>query len=102
MIFYLAVEFIPSGTFEGPCDPTEISSWSLTVSTFAAAGKGLSGQVTGTSFWGEGEIGATAGIAGGAGAGISGMLTHSWYLGKGTVLPEKYQKIYRDILKTFH
>lgn len=69
------------------------------MSGFAAAGKGLSGQITGTSFWGKGEIGATAGFAAGAGAGISGMVTHSWYMGQGNVLPGKNKVIYQKILK---
>ncbi|MBI4823337.1 MAG: RHS repeat-associated core domain-containing protein, partial [Nitrospirae bacterium] len=93
---------LEAGTLEGPCDPTEISPWTLTVSGFAAAGKGYSFQATGTSFWGKGEYGGTVGVAGGAGVGVSGMLTHSWYIGKGTVLPKKYQKIYLDLLKTIH
>ena len=73
------------GIFEGPTDPTKISPWSLTVSGFAAAGKGMSGQYTGTSFWGQGESGATGGVAGGAGAGVAGMVTYSWYQGSGTL-----------------
>ena len=86
---------------EGPDDPTQISNWSLTVSAFAAAGKGISGQYTGTSFWGKGEAGETVGFAGGAGAGMAGMLTYSYYPGKGNILPPKYRDLYlkyRDIL----
>jgi RHS repeat-associated protein len=88
---------LEAGTFEGPCDPTKISSWSLAASGFTAAGIGLSGQITGTSFWGQGEGGATVGIAGGWGAGISGMVTYSGFLQKGNVnvLPEKIYKTYQ-------
>jgi len=89
---------IEGGTFEGPDDPCQMSNFSLTVSGFLAAGKGASGQITGTSFWGNGEGGATVGVAGGLGAGVSGMLTYSYYVGQGNVLPEKYQKIYQKIL----
>ena len=92
---------IEAGLYEAPIDPTQMSSCSLTVSGFAAAGKGYSGQFTGTSFWGEGEGGSSAGFAGGLGAGVSGMFTYSYYLGKGNVLPEKYRTLYEKIYKEF-
>jgi RHS repeat-associated protein len=90
---------VEAGLFQGPSDPIKISPFTLTVSGFAAWGKGYSGQVTGTSFWGSGEGGSSIGLAGGKGASIAGMLTYSWYVGKGEVLPEKYMSIYQNTLK---
>ena len=88
---------LEGGLFDGPCEPTQMSNWSLTVSAFAAAGGGVSGQITGTSFWGESEAGTSLGAAGGAGAGFSGMITYSHYVGKGNVLPAKYRKLYQKL-----
>jgi len=62
--------------------PKDITGWGLEVSAFAAAGKGISGQASGTGPFGDGAAGGSAGFAAGAGAGISGMLTHTWYEGK--------------------
>jgi len=88
---------------EAPCDPKEISIFSLTVSAFAAAGpKGISGQITGTSIWGQGEMGATVGPAGGAGFGISGMGTVSLFIEKGNVLPEQYRQVYQEVLRRYN
>ena len=89
-----------AGTFEGPCDPKKVSNYTLTISAFAAAGKGYSSQITGTSFWGEGEIGLTGGLASGAGYGISGMVTYSWFIEEGVTLPGAARKIYDEYLRS--
>ena len=78
-----------------------MSQWSFTVSAFAAAGKGISGQYTGTSFWGQAEGGITVGVASGGGAGIAGMITYSRYLGNGLALPAQYRDVYRRIYGQF-
>lgn len=87
------------GLYEGPDDPTKISNWSLEVSSFAAAGKGVAGSVTGTSFWGNGEHGWAVGPAGGAGAGVSGIVTRSWYRGKGHVVPDEVRDMVNELIK---
>jgi hypothetical protein len=84
---------LEAGLLKAPSDPRQMSDWTLTVSGFVAAGKGVSGQITGTSFWGKGEYGVSGGVAGGVGAGVSGMLTRSWYRGKTNVLPERIRDI---------
>ena len=89
---------IEAGLYDGPDDPSTISSWSLTISAFASAAKGVSGQITGTSFWGN-ELGGSAGYAGGAGAGIAGMLTWSHYHGKEEVIPPEVLDVIRRLLK---
>ena len=76
---------IEKGAYYGPEDPTQISASSLTISGFGANWGGYGGQVTGTSFWGEGEWGYTHGLAFGKGGGIAGMYTHFFYLGKGAI-----------------
>jgi hypothetical protein len=63
-------------------DPQDITGWGLEVSAFAAAGKGVSGQVTGTGPFGDGAGGGAGGYAAGYGWGISGMFTYTWYEGK--------------------
>jgi RHS repeat-associated protein len=89
------------GLFEGPSDPLTISPWTLTVSAFAAAGPGVSGQVFGTSFWGQGEMGGTIGGAAGAGFGIAGMGTYSWHLQSGAILSPENEKIYKKFIREY-
>ena len=63
--------------------PQALTGLGLEVTSFAAAGKGISAQVTGTgqSSVGDYAFGAAWGYAGGAGYGISGLLTYTWYQG---------------------
>ena len=96
---YPIIVQVEGGVFRGHEDPTKISPLTVTVSGFAAWGKGYSGQFTTTGFWGSGEWGASTGVAGGKGASIAAMLTYSQYLGSGPVLPEKYMNIYQDLLQ---
>jgi RHS repeat-associated protein len=59
-------------------NPDDILKWGLAAGGFIAAGpKGLSGSYGGTSFFGNGSYGATAGWAGGAGGGVGGIITHT-------------------------
>ena len=91
---------VEAGEFFADVDPCQISSHSLTLSAFAAAIlKGASGQITSTSFLGEGGVGATAGWAAGGGYGISGMYTRSYYIGKGNIrdLPKEYRDLYKKL-----
>jgi hypothetical protein len=69
---------IELGEFVGQDAPSEISWFSLTISGFSAAGPSLSGQLTGTSFWGSGDLGWSLGSGLGYGYGISGMVTFSF------------------------
>jgi RHS repeat-associated protein len=90
---------VQAGVYDGPDDPRQISSWSLEFNAFAAAGKGVSGSLTGTSVWGNGEAGWGVGPAAGGGAGVSGIVTYSWYKGKTHVLPESVQGMVNDIAR---
>jgi len=90
---------LQAGIYTGPEDPTQISNWGLEVSGLAAAGKGASFSIVGTSFFGNGEGGWGLGAAGGAGASISGTVTRSWFSGKGHILPESIKKIVSELAK---
>jgi len=94
---------VEGGILYGPRDPIKMGSLSLTVSGFAAWGKGYSAQFTSTGLRGYGEWGYwgySFGAAGGRGAGLSLMVTYSWYIESGTVLPEKYMPIYQELLRS--
>jgi RHS repeat-associated protein len=75
---FTAAGQIEAGTYTGQDFPAEIHPISLTLSTFSAAPHGLGAQLTGTSFWGGGDLGWTAGYAYGIGASISGFGTYSF------------------------
>ena len=92
---------IEGGSFEGPDDPTQISNWTLSVSGFLAAKGGVGAQITGTSIWGNGEIGSTVGPAVGGGFGISGMGTYSKYNGSEQLLPPELQSTFQQLAKQF-
>jgi RHS repeat-associated protein len=62
-------------------DPSDITGFGLMVSAFAAAGPGVSADISGTGPFGNGAAGATVGVAGGAGAGIAGELSRTWLTG---------------------
>ena len=77
-------------------NPQDIIGWGLEVSAFAAAGHGVSGQITGTGPAGTGACGGAVGYAAGAGAGISGMGTYAWYNGQYDLsnLPEDIKNMF--------
>ncbi len=69
------------GGIKGPDDPACFGGLGWTISGYAAAGFGWSGQFTGTDFWNEnGILGASSGPAIGGGASISAMATYSVHL----------------------
>jgi RHS repeat-associated protein len=88
---------LQGGIFDGPDDPKQLSGLGLEVNAFAAAGKGVAGQTSGTSWFGSGEAGVAAGVAAGAGASISGLVTYSWYGGKAKYLPESVEKLVKEL-----
>lgn len=89
---------LEGGVLYAPRDPTKMPDYSLTLSGFAAWGKGYSGQFTTTGLRGNGEWGWSTGVAGGWGANASLMVTYSWHISSGTLLPEKYLRIYQQFL----
>jgi RHS repeat-associated protein len=90
---------IEVGGFDWQGDPTTIPNWSWTVSGFSAAKYGVAGQFTSPTgnqpldLTATGNIGATAGFAGGVGIGISAMRSRSWFQEKGYILPDKLREV---------
>ena len=89
--------YVIGGFFEAPDDPSNMTSISLAFSLFAASGKGAAGEVTGTSFWGEGEGGGAAGFAAGAGAG--GYIIYSFWHETGCIIPPDLLSFYEGIIE---
>lgn len=88
---------IEVGTADMNC-PLDITRHGLSFSAFAAAGKGVSFQYSGTGPFGNGSSLAGGGFAAGAGAGVSGSYSYTKYTGKKNYndLPDKIQNIIKS------